>query len=46
LIERLLVLDPSKRLTADEALNHPYFQVADSPMCDPSGLVSLLKKSK
>lgn len=34
LISKLLILDPSKRLTAKEALNHPWVQVKQLP-CSP-----------
>ena len=31
LLEKLLVLDPDKRLTAEEALAHPYFEAYADP---------------
>lgn len=37
LISKMVVLDPSKRLTVDEALSHPYFSCAPFP-CHPSEL--------
>ncbi|KAL3319505.1 P-TEFb-associated cyclin-dependent protein kinase Cdk9 [Cichlidogyrus casuarinus] len=40
LIDKLLVLDPSKRLTADQALSHDYFH-EDPPMGD----LAMLSKS-
>lgn len=37
LLERLLVFNPSKRITAEEALRHPYigkfYQLEDTPVC-------------
>ena len=38
LLSRLLCFDPAKRMTCEQALNHPYFRVwrdpADEPVCD------------
>jgi serine/threonine protein kinase len=31
LLEKMLALDPNKRITALEALNHPYFKVDPQP---------------
>lgn len=36
LLERLLQFDPSKRITATEALSHPYFTSTASPAYGPS----------
>jgi len=36
LLERLLQFDPSKRITATEALSHPYFTSTASPSYGPS----------
>ncbi|KAF8394970.1 hypothetical protein HHK36_018909 [Tetracentron sinense] len=37
LIEKMLTFDPTKRITAEEALAHPYFEelhdIADEPVC-------------
>jgi len=38
LLSRLLLYDPSLRLTADEALSHPFFQAHPPPVL-PSGLL-------
>lgn len=32
LLSRMLTFDPAKRITADKALNHPYFKQAPLPM--------------
>lgn len=37
LLDKLLTLDPSKRLSADEALEHPYFITEPLP-CEPDEL--------
>ena len=31
LIEKMIVLNPNNRLTAEEALNHPYFKIDPAP---------------
>ena len=36
LLQRLLVFDASKRLTAEEALDHPYLRDLKTPVCDTS----------
>lgn len=38
LLNQLLVLRPDKRISAAEALRHPYFTKHDPPPCDPSEL--------
>ncbi|CAM9448482.1 unnamed protein product, partial [Laminaria digitata] len=38
LLLQLLVLRPDKRISAAEALRHPYFTKHDPPPCDPSEL--------
>lgn len=42
LVEKMLVFDPSKRITVDEALNHPYLlslhEINEEPIC-PSSFV-------
>jgi cell division cycle 2-like protein len=35
LLSKLLTYDPSKRITAEEALKHPYFSESPAPL-DPS----------
>ena len=40
LIDKLLVLNPTERLTATEALNHPYFTTEPLP-CEPGELPKL-----
>ena len=30
-MEKILVLNPNSRITAEEALNHPYFKVDPQP---------------
>jgi hypothetical protein len=41
MLEKLLVFDPSKRLSAEEALGHPYMEalhnVNDEPVAEPFG---------
>ena len=37
LLERFLILNPSKRITASDALNHPYFQT-EPLSCRPEEL--------
>ena len=38
LLVQLLVLRPDKRISAAEALRHPFFTKHDPPPCDPSEL--------
>jgi serine/threonine protein kinase len=46
----MLCFDPAKRISCDQALNHPYFQVwhdpTDEPICDVVSLFSILHKLK
>jgi len=35
LLEKLLQLDPNKRPTAEEALNHAYFMTENPQACHP-----------
>jgi len=35
MLDRLLTMDPNKRITAKEALNHSYFKEG-VPMCKPN----------
>ena len=51
LLSQMLCFDPAKRISCEQALNHPYLQVwhdpADEPTCDtvsPQYLVSPLKR--
>lgn len=44
LASRLLQLDPKKRLSSYEALNHPWFYASPLP-CPPSGLPALWKNN-
>lgn len=38
LLEKMLVFDPAHRITASEALKHPYLAVLHDPMDEPSAL--------
>jgi len=38
LLDKMLQLDPNKRPTAQEALNHPYFTEEEPKECKPSEL--------
>jgi len=40
LIEKMLTLDPEKRITASEALDHDFFWTGEKP-CEPSQYVDL-----
>lgn len=46
----MLCFDPAKRISCDQALNHPYFQVwhdpTDEPICDLASIFSILYKLK
>jgi serine/threonine protein kinase len=51
LLSQMLCFDPAKRISCEQALNHPYLQVwhdpADEPICDtvsPQYPVSPLKR--
>ena len=35
LIDKLLEFDPSRRLTAEQALAHPYLRKLSNPACEP-----------
>lgn len=35
LLKRMLVINPEKRITVEEALNHPYFDDIREEECEP-----------
>lgn len=41
LLRRMLVFDPTKRITVTEALQHPYLSNLYDPSCNPSAQVSI-----
>lgn len=49
LLEKMLMLDPNRRISAEDALRHPYFSTAPLPLCPGSqearGLLSGLSVS-
>lgn len=50
LLAQMLCFDPAKRISCDQALNHPYFQVwhdpSDEPVCDVVSTFAILYKLK
>ncbi len=45
LLEKMLALDPNKRISAREALEHPFFQVEPLP-CSNKEIATLIEKIK
>lgn len=41
LLQKMLVFDPSKRISVAEALQHPYMSVLYDPSCNPSAQVTI-----